>query len=235
MNNNNFKETIVLKLGGSLIVPNGGLNISYITKFYHFIKKQVREKKIRFIILIGGGKLSRHYIEAGSEITGHELTGDDLDWLAIHVTRLNAHLFRTIFRDIAHPRIISDYDIIEKSQMPVIIAAGWKPGWSTDYDAVVLANDYNIKKIIKMCNMDYIYEKDPKQFPNAKRIEKMSWQRLQKIVGTKWIPGKSMPFDPIATKLASESNLIVYFLHGQDIKNAERAIDGKSFKGTIIQ
>jgi len=235
MNNNNFKETIVLKLGGSLIVPNGGLNIPYITKFYSFIKKQVREKNRRFLILIGGGKLSRHYIKAGSEITGHELKGEDLDWLAIHVTRLNAHLFRTIFRDIAHPRIISDYDIIEKTQSPVIIAAGWKPGWSTDYDAVILANDYNIKKIIKMCNMDYIYEKDPMIYPNAKRIEKMTWNRLQKIVGTKWVPGKSMPFDPIATTLASKSDLTVCFLHGLDLENAERAIDGKSFKGTIIQ
>ena len=235
MNNNNFKETIVLKLGGSLIVPNGGLDVPYITKFYHFIKKQVREKGRRFIILIGGGRLSRHYIEAGSKITGDILKGEDLDWLAIHVTRLNAHLFRTIFRDIAHPRIISDYDIIEKSQAPVLIAAGWKPGWSTDYDSVVLANDYNIKKVIKMCNTDYIYEKDPKLFPNSKRIEKMSWERLQKLVGTKWVPGKSMPFDPIATSLASKSNLTVYFLHGSDLDNVERAIEGKNFKGTIIE
>jgi uridylate kinase len=23
-----------------------------------------------------------------------------------------------------------------------VIGAGWKPGWSTDYDAVILARDY---------------------------------------------------------------------------------------------
>ena len=232
---NNFKETIILKLGGSLIIPNGGLNISYVKEFYKFIKKQIKEKKRRFIIVTGGGKLCRLYINAGTQITGHGLKKDDLDWLAIHVTRLNAHLLRTIFREISHPKIITDYDIIEKVKAPVLIAAGWKPGWSTDYNAAILAKDYNVKKIIKMCNIDYVYEKSPEEDPNAKRIEKMSWKRLQSIVGTDWFPGKSVPFDPIASKLALESKIILYFLNGSDLQNVEKAIDGKSFKGTIIQ
>ncbi|MFH1827298.1 MAG: UMP kinase, partial [bacterium] len=219
--NSNYSETIVLKLGGSLIVPNGGLDILYITEFYNFIRKQVKEHNRRFFIFPGGGKLSRHYIDAGAKITGQKLTGEDLDWLAIHVTRLNAHLFRTIFRDLAHPRIIDNYDFIEKTSYPVIIASGWKPGWSTDYNSVVLANDYRIKTIIKMSNIDYIYNKDPKKFSDAKKIEKMKWSELQKLVGTKWIPGKSTPFDPIATKLASDSELKVLFLHGKDLENVD--------------
>jgi len=232
---NNYSETVILKLGGSLIVPNGGLDVPYITKLYKFIKKQIKENNRRFFIFPGGGKLSRHYINAGVDITGHGLKGDDLDWLAIHVTRLNAHLFRTIFRDLAHPKIIDNYDFIEKTNSPIIVASGWKPGWSTDYNSVVLANDYQIKTIIKMSNTDYIYDKDPKKYPNAKKIEKMHWNKLQELVGTKWVPGKSTPFDPIATKLASDSKLRVLFLHGQDLNSLEKAIEGKKFRGTIIQ
>lgn len=230
-----FSETIILKLGGSLIVPNGGLNIPYITEFYKFIRKQVKEKNRRFFIFPGGGKLSRHYRDAGTHITGQKLTGDDLDWLGIHVTRLNSHLFRTIFRDLAHPKIIDNYDYIEKPKDPIIIASGSKPGWSTDYNAVILANDYNIKKIIKISNTEYVYDKDPNVFPDAKKIEKMNWKKLQEIVGDTWVPGKSTPFDPIATKLASESGLKVLLLHGKDLDNLEKAIDGKKFKGTIIE
>ena len=193
------------------------------------------EKNRRFFIFPGGGKLSRHYRDAGATITGQKLTGDDLDWLGIHVTRLNSHLFRTIFRDIAHPKIIDNYDYIEKPQDPIIIASGSKPGWSTDYNAVILSNDYNIKKIIKMSNTEYICEADPRINPDAKKYEKISWKKFREIIGDKWIPGKSTPFDPIASKAAEEAGMTVYYLHGKDLSNLEKAIDGKKFVGTIIQ
>jgi len=230
-----YSETIILKLGGSLIVPNGGLNIPYITEFYKFIRKQVKEKNRRFFIFPGGGKLSRHYRDAGATITGQKLTGDDLDWLGIHVTRLNAHLFRTIFRDLAHPKIIDNYDYIEKPKDPIIIASGSKPGWSTDYNAVILANDYNIKKIIKMSNTEYVCDKDPRTNPDAKKYDKISWKRFREIVGDTWVPGKSTPFDPVASKAADEAGMKVYYLHGNDLANLEKAIDGKKFIGTIIE
>lgn len=229
------RETIVLKLGGSLIVPNGGLNIVYIKKFYTFIRKQVAEKNRRFFIFIGGGLLSRLYRDAGAEVTGHELTIDDLDWLGIHATRLNAHLFRTIFRDLAHPVIINDYEVVYKPTKPIVIAAGWKPGWSTDYDAVILAQDYRVKTIIKMSNTNYIFDKDPHKFNDAKPFKKISWGKYRSMVGNKWVPGKHAPFDPIASKLASELELKVVYLNGRDLENLDKAIDGKNFEGTIIE
>lgn len=235
MANNSYKETVVLKLGGSLIVPNGGLDIEYIKKFYTFIRKQVAEKNLRFFILIGGGKLSRHYRDAGAEITGHELLSEDLDWLGIHATRLNAHLFRTIFRDLAHPNIIKKYEFVQKPEKPIVIAAGWKPGWSTDYDAVILAQDYNIKTIIKMSNTDHVYDKDPNKYKDAKPFQKISWKDYCAMVGDKWRPGQHEPFDPIAAKLASELGTSVFYLDGRDLKNAKKAINGKNFKGTIIE
>lgn len=235
MAENRYKETIVIKLGGSLIVPNGGLDIPYIKKFYTFIRQQVAEKSRRFFILIGGGKLSRHYRDAGAEITGHELLTEDLDWLGIHATRLNAHLFRTIFRDLAHPNIIKKYEFVQKPQKPIVIAAGWKPGWSTDYDAVILAQDYNIKSIIKMSNTDYIYDKDPNKFKDAKPFTHISWKDYQAMVGDTWKPGQHEPFDPIATKLARDLGLKVFYLDGRDIANVEKAIDGKKFVGTTIE
>ena len=69
-----------------------------------------KDKKIlqgyKFIIITGGGKTARKYQNSAKEITG--LTRDDLDWIGIHSTRLNAHLVRTIFRKRAHPKIIKN-------------------------------------------------------------------------------------------------------------------------------
>jgi uridylate kinase len=233
-NNNGYKETVVLKLGGSLIYPNGGLDIAYIKKFYNFIRQQVAEKKRRFFILIGGGELSRRYRDAGAEITGRKLESNDLDWLGIHATRLNAHLFRTIFRDLTHPVIIKKYEFIQKPDKPIVIAAGWKPGWSTDYGATVLAQDYRIEKIIKMSNVDYIYDKDPRKYQNAKPFKKLSWGKYRELNGEGWVPGHHAPLDSSAAKLASELKIKVYYVNGKNIENVSKALDGKRFVGTVI-
>jgi uridylate kinase len=227
-------EAHVIKLGGSLIVPNGGINVEYIKQFNTFIRQQVIEKGRRFFIFVGGGRIARHYRDAGAEITGHELANEDLDWLGVHATRLNAHLFRTIFRDLAHPAIIKDYDLIHKPDKPIVIAAGWKPGWSTDYVAVVLAQDYNVKTVIKMSDTDYIYDRDPRIDRDARPLEQLSWHEYRSMVGDTWIPGASAPFDPVASKLASENDLKVIYLNGTDLQNLEKALDGAPFVGTTI-
>lgn len=54
------------------------------------------------------------------------------------------------------------------------------------------------------------------------------------MVGDEWIPGSNAPFDPIAAKLASEIETRVLYLHGADLDNVERAIDGEKFVGTVI-
>jgi len=229
-----LQDAHVIKLGGSLIVPDGSVNVEYVKRFNAFIRRQVLEKNRRFFIFIGGGKLARHYRDAGAEITGHKLADEDLDWLGVHATRLNAHLFRTIFRDLAHPAIIKNYDIIHKPDKPIVIAAGWKPGWSTDYVAVILAQDYDIKTVIKMSNTDYIYERDPKVYPDAKPIERISWQTYRTMVGDQWVPGASAPFDPVASRLASEIQARVIYLNGTHLENVEKALDGEPFVGTVI-
>jgi uridylate kinase len=231
---NHFDQAFVLKLGGSLIVPNGGLNIEYITEFYKFINKQIAEHNKRFFIFIGGGMLARHYRDAGAAITGHELTDDDLDWLGVHATRMNAHLFRTIFRENAFPYIIDDYNMIQKTDKPIVIAAGWKPGWSSDYPPVILAQDYQVTSIIKMSNTDYIYDKDPKKFPDAKPNKTISWADYRASIGDKWVPGSNQPFDPVASKAAHESGITVKYIHGNNLANLENLLDGKEFVGTTI-
>jgi len=57
---------------------------------------------------------------------------------------------------------------------------------------------------------------------------------MEKIVGNKWIPGLSAPFDPIATQLAKELKLTVIVTYGKDFRNLQRLMDGESFKGTVI-
>ncbi len=227
-------NTYVLSVGGSLVAPNGVIDTTFLREFNAFIRHQVSAKKRRFFIVVGGGSIAGKYIEAAKDVRGKELTDEDKDWLGIHATRLNAQLVRTIFQDIADPRVIKHYEIILKIDKPVAIAAGWKPGWSTDYDAVTLCADYGIRSVVNLTNIDTICDKDPKQFPDAKPIKSITWKEYRRMVGDAWSPRMNTPFDPIASCLAQELGVTVKILNGKDLDNLANALDAKKFRGTTI-
>ena len=225
-----------MSIGGSLIVPNGGINVDFLKKLSHFIREQLANNPNRqFFLVSGGGSISRHYRDAGRDVLGHELSPDDLDWLGIHVTKLNAHLIRTIFRDIAHPYVLKHYEIIRKVTEPVVVAAGWKPGWSTDFCATMVCEDYNIKTVLNLTNIDMVYDSDPKENKDAKPIRNINWENFRNIVGDKWIPGMNAPFDPVAAKKAQELGLKVVVLRGDNFDNLEKYFNGDKFVGTVIK
>ncbi|OGG08460.1 aspartate kinase [Candidatus Gottesmanbacteria bacterium RBG_16_43_7] len=229
-----YKQSFVLSLGGSLFYPNGGgIDTQFLKDFNKFIRDQISFHKRRFFIVVGGGAITRHYQSAAREVRG-SIDDDDLDWLGIHSTRLNAHMIRVIFRDIAHSHVIKHYEIIRKADEPVVVAAGWKPGWSTDYDAITLCQDYGIAVVINLTNVDQVFDKDPKKFPNAKPLVKISWGKYRAMAGDKWVPGMNLPFDPIASKLADELSVTVKILNGRNFSNLKNALDGKPFVGTTI-
>lgn len=229
----NKKRLIVISLGGSLIYPKEGLNIDFLNAFNKLIRREV-VRGAHFFIICGGGRVCRNYQQAARDVLG-KIPDEDMDWLGIHTTRMNAQLLRTIFADICYPKVIYHYDEKEPAiEQPVVIAAGWKPGWSTDYCATLLAKEYQVSNIINLSNIDVVYDKDPQKYPNAKPIEKISWADFTKLVGDKWSPGVNLPFDPVATKLAQELDLTVFIVKGSDITNLGRLLNGKPFRGTII-
>lgn len=224
---------IIISVGGGLIVPNGGIDYEFLKKLNKFIRAQVKAGR-RFFLVAGGGRTARHYRDAGRAVIGG-MTDEDLDWLGIHASRLNGHLLRTIFQDIAHPRIIENYDKkLTNWHEPIVIGAGWKPGWSTDYCAAFLAKDYGANLVINLSNIDWVYDKDPRVHKDAQAIEKLTWDEMEKLVGTKWIPGMNAPFDPIAAQLAKHSELTVIVANGNNIPNLNKIMTGDSFAGTVI-
>ena len=224
--------TLVVSVGGSLVVPNGGIDHVFLKDFKKLITKYIK-KDWRFVIVVGGGGTARHYQEAARNVG--KLTRDDLDWLGIHSTRLNGHLLRTVLRDIAHPVMLKDpsREILRWKQ-PVLVAAGWKPGWSTDYVATRLAKRLGSKVVVNLSNIDYVYNKDPNKEKDAEVICDITWKEFRKMVGNEWDPGMNVPFDPVASRLAHHSGIKVAILNGKNMKNLEGLLKGERFTGTVI-
>ena len=222
-------KTIILSLGGSLIVPNN-IDVNFLKDFKKTIEKYIKNN-YRFAIICGGGKLARNFQQIASE--SRKLSVKQLDWLGIYATKINAHLLKSMFSDNANENIISNPTLKVNFKKNIIIAAGWLPGWSTDYDAVLLAKNLCIKGIINMSNVDYVYDKDPRKYEGAKKIKKINWNGFSKLISNKWKAGMNVPFDPVAAKEAQKSRIRVMVI-GKNLKNLENLLDGKKFRGTTI-
>ena len=225
-----METTVIMSLGGSVIVPDK-IDSDFLNGFKKIIEKFVNRGH-KFVIYCGGGKIARDYQKAAAEII--KADNETLDWVGIHATVLNAEFVRALFGNSAEEHIIRDPTKKISFNKKIIIAAGWKPGWSTDYDAVLLAKNLGIGTIINMSNIDYVYEKDPKKFKDAKKINDISWGEFRKIVGDKWEAGLNKPFDPIAAKEAEKSGLKVFII-GKNLKNFEKLVNSGEFEGTIIR
>jgi uridylate kinase len=226
-----MKEIVIISLGGSIVIPEE-IDVVFLKKFRSLILGHVRKGR-RFIIIVGGGRTCRKYQNAAKEIT--KPTQEDLDWIGIHAIRLNAHLLRMIFREIAYQVVVRHYDEKVYTKKPVIIASAWKPGHSSDYDAVMWTKNLKAREIINLSDIDYVYDKDPKYHKDAKRFERISWKDFRKLVGSTWDPGLNKPFDPIASKEAQRLGLKVVIMNGRNLANLGNFLNGKKFKGTIIE
>ncbi len=225
-------QEFILSVGGSLIVTEEGIDVKFLQRFRQFILTQVSKGK-KFYLVIGGGKTARTYINAALAVA--PVTADDRDWVGIEATRLNAQLMKVIFGKQAYSHIVTNPNEVIKSQKPIVLASGYIPGCSTDHDAVLLAKSNDIKTVINLSNIDFAYDKDPRLYPEAKKLTKISWSYFRSIVGNKWKPGLNVPFDPVASREASELGLKVVILNGRKLSNLEKCLEDKNFKGTVIE
>ena len=231
---------VVVSLGGSLIVPHlsdeGGIDVAFLRKFRALIFGEIKRGR-KFIVVAGGGKTARVYQKAGRQVGAPK---DDLDWLGIAATKLNAHLLLSMLRAEAYSQVIDhkpsgkELQSIKKSMNSVYVVSGWYPGQSTDYEAVYLAREFGAQEVINASNIAFAYNKDPKRYRDAKPIRKISWREYRKLIPPKWAPGLSTPIDPVAARLAEKIGLRVKVLGGGDLKNFKKAIEGDKFKGTVI-
>ncbi len=226
-------ETVVMSVGGSLIVPDQ-IDTNFLTSLKKLVETQIASTGRRFIIIAGGGKTARRYQDAAAAVSN--LDPEDLDWMGIHATRLNGHLLRTIFRDTAHPVITTNPDdIIDVPKSArLIIAAGYRPGASTDLRAVQIASHCNAGKLINLSNIDYVYTADPRKDPEATPIIKTTWTEFRKLIPETWSPGLSSPFDPIAAREAERLNIEVAIINGEKPSEIENYLNGNEFVGTVI-
>jgi len=223
----------VVSLGGSIVAPDA-VDVEFLKAFVSLVGEFIKQdEKRRFIFVVGGGGPARAWQKAYREVcpAGRD---DQADWIGIMATRLNAQLLKAAMGEWCTQDVVIDPTQVGPFVGKVLVAAGWKPGFSSDYDAVLLAERFQADKVINLSNIAKVYTADPKIDPKATPIDAISWPDFRKLVGDEWTPGKNVPFDPIASRHAAKIGLKVVCAAGKDLANLRLILSGKPFVGTAI-
>ena len=224
----------IISLGGSIIAPDK-VDYTFLKSFRTAIISYLeRNSDARLVFVAGGGAPARIYQDALRRIKENAEQSMQ-DWLGIKATHINAMLIKAIFSEYTEDEVVTDPSAESiKFSGRILTAGGWKPGFSTDTDAVYLARRFGAGRIINLSNIKKVYTADPKLDKNATPIDSISWKDFRAMVGDEWTPGKNAPFDPIASKLAEESDLTVICADGRDIENTIAILEDREFTGTVI-
>ena len=230
---NGQRELHIFDMGGSIVAPDKP-NIAYLRSFLDFLNSWLRDDPSRCaIFVVGGGGAARDWQGALKALAPHS-SSKTLDWVGVMATRLNAELVRGLLGALCPDPVVTDPSGDFSFSGRVLVAAGWKPGFSTDYDAVILAERFRVDRIIVLSNISQIYDKDPSVDSLAKAISELTWDQYKKLAGSEWKPGVNIPFDPIASERASSAGLKIICASGDDFENLVAILAGREFIGTII-
>lgn len=241
----------IIKLGGSILNPDGKYNQKVIPEFISLVKNS----KEKFIFVVGGGKLCRLIQSASQPFLTNALKEEKTvslanDEIGLAVTKINARYllkkFQQKLTSQVYPEIILNPTQKIKSNARVFFAGGWKPGCSTDKDMMLLAEAFQAKNIFKITDFPFVKKVKPLSLLNKSKEEKekvlnkaenitaMSWKELQDLVGTQWVPGLNTPFDPEAAKigLRLRKQLVLYIGKKEEFFSW---IKSKKFKGTVVR
>ena len=233
----NVMTTKILSVGGSIIAPDKP-DTEFLNNFIAMARSWLgAENDRRLIFVAGGGAPARVYQKAYDDVlekSGGNIQNDAADRIGIMATRLNAELLKACCADLCRNEVVCDPTAAISFSGKILVASGWKPGFSTDNDAVLLAEKFGADTVVNLSNIEKVYTDDPRHNPDAKPIDEICWKDFRKIVGDAWTPGKNVPFDPVASKKAEELSLAVICASGKNIENIKNILDGKNFIGTKI-
>lgn len=230
--------TYVVSLGGSIVSPIEGPDAAFLAELRRRLESWLeREPSRRIILVVGGGGPARSYQAAFrdfSRIRGEGADDESLDWIGIAATKLNAELVRAVMGPLCKDPVVTDPSEAVEFSGRALVASGWKPGFSSDFDAVYLGEKFGATIVLNLSNIAKVYTADPKLHPEAKPIDAIGWADFRAMVGDIWTPGANLPFDPIASSRAEKAGIKVICAAGRDLDNLFLILEDKPFTGTVI-
>jgi uridylate kinase len=231
------KKMLVLKVGGSIMYDQLlNINFDLFKRLKIWYYENIKEYS-KIVFVTGGGGLSRTMERRISDEIGGE---NHLHSIAMSLTQTNATILASFLEDdnIFVPKTLGDaYEFLITSKGKSMISGGLKVGWSTDMDAAVFADILELDRVHKISDIDYVHDKDPKEFFDAKPIKDMTWEEyfeLFKIVsGDNHKPNQKMPLDPGCVQYCARKG-ISFHVTGGSLLDEVKSVKKLMQMGTFI-
>ena len=223
-----MKKRIVIKLSGQVFSME---HTKELKKYASFFVKQ--SKIYQPILVAGGGKIARYFINHARSSGADEST---LDELGIEISRLNAKLLIYALKGKAYshpPTTLKEAQHAVDSGL-IVVAGGLHPGQSTNGTAALIAEKTKAVQFINATDVDGIYDSDPNNNKKAKMFKKIEIKKLKKIlIHEDSIAGGYDLMDIVALKIIERSKIKTRVIKS-DIKNLEKAIKGQATGTEVI-
>jgi uridylate kinase len=179
---------VLVKFSGEALSGDSGFGIdTAILKFAALELKELCENGIEVGIVIGGGNFIRG-VSAAADGLIKRSSGDFMGMLAtvinavalqeaLEALGLSARVLSAIkMEQVCEPYIVRRaIRHLEKGRLAIFAAGTGNPFFTTDTAATLRAVEIGASLLIKATKVDGVYDKDPKRFADAKRLDTLSY------------------------------------------------------------
>ena len=222
---------IVLRIGGSVVASP--VDTELMSKYAEIVRK-LREKNHEVAVVIGGGSLAREFISTAKNL-GLDMQAQDE--IAISVSRLFAQLFLKKLGNLACEKVALTLEDAETclSGGRIVVMGGLKPGITTDAVAALVAEHVNGMLLVKGTDQEGIYNKDPRKYSDAIKLDHLSFDDLQSVFsGSRHEAGMHQIVDPEAIKVLKRNCVKLVVVNGFKAENILLAVQGVRV-GTVVE
>nr|MDO8134179.1 UMP kinase [Candidatus Njordarchaeum guaymaensis] len=222
---------VVIRIGGSVIAspPDPAL----INK-YADLMKDLKKQGHELVVVVGGGKTARDFIDIARKMG---LSEQDQDNLAISISRLFSQLLAKRLGTHGPEKVPTSIRQVVQllDEEKIVVMGGLRPGMTTDAVAAMVAKRIDADLLVKATDQDGIYTKDPDKYPDAQKINRLTFDDLWGLFEEdKHKAGIHQILDPEAVRVLQKSKTKTIVVNGFKPENVLLVVKGKKI-GTLIE
>ena len=221
---------VVLRIGGSVVASP--INTELIGKYAELLKT-LNKQGHEVAVVVGGGTLAREFISIAKNLGLNEQAQDEI---AISISRVFAQLFIKKLGALTRSTIplTVDYAAECLGMGKIFVMGGLKPGMTTDSVAALIAERVNADLLVKGTDQDGIYNKDPRKYRGAVKLDNMSFDDLADVFAeSKHKAGIHQVIDTEAVKILRRQHVKLIVVNGFEPDNILAAVNGQNV-GTVV-